>query len=131
VFAAQNESVDINAPVTEAQQRILTPEAGRFLVKLSNAFESRRRQLLDARRTRQQEIHDGMLPDFPAETAEIRAAAWKVAPTPADLMDRRVEITGPTDRKMIINALNSGARVFMADSEDSISPTWDNVLEGR
>jgi malate synthase len=131
VFATKYEPIGITGPVTETQQRILTPEAIRFLVKLSTAFESRRRQLLDARRTRQQEIHDGMLPDFPAGTAEIRRAAWKVAPIPADLMDRRVEITGPTDRKMIINALNSGAKVFMADFEDSNSPTWENILEGQ
>lgn len=131
MFATQYAPIGITGPVTEPQQRILTPEAVRFLVKLSTAFESRRRQLLEARRTRQQEIHDGIMPDFPAETAGIRRATWKVAPTPADLMDRRVEITGPTDRKMIINALNSGAKVFMADFEDSNSPTWENILEGQ
>jgi malate synthase len=87
--------------------------------------------LLRERRDRQQRIDDGELPDFPQETEEIRRANWKVAAPPADLLDRRVEITGPTDRKMIINALNSGANVFMADFEDSNSPTWKNMLEGQ
>ena len=131
MFATQQATVTINGLVTEPQQRILTPEATRFLVKLATAFEPRRRQLLEARRRRQQEIHSGVMLDFPAETAEIRRSSWKVAPVPADLMDRRVEITGPTDRKMIINALNSGARVFMADFEDSNSPTWGNILDGQ
>jgi malate synthase len=131
VFAPQSAPVRINGPVTASQQRILTPEAIQFLGRLSTAFEPRRRQLLEARRVRQQEIDGGILPDFPADTAEIRASEWKVAPIPADLMDRRVEITGPTDRKMIINALNSGAKVFMADFEDSNSPTWTNLLEGQ
>ena len=118
-------------PLTQAQEPILTPQAVRFLTKLSNLFEGRRQQLLAARRTRQQEIDLGLMPDFPSETAEIRKASWKVAPIPADLQDRRVEITGPTDRKMIINALNSGARVFMADFEDSNSPTWENITQGQ
>jgi malate synthase len=131
VFATQQEPAGITGPVTNSQPHILTPEAIQFLVKLSTTFESRRRQLLDARRARQLEIDNGVQPDFPAETAEIRGSQWKVAPAPADLMDRRVEITGPTDRKMIINARNSGARVFMADFEDSNSPTWENILEGQ
>jgi len=103
----------------------------RFLLKLSTQFESRRRRLLEARRERQERIDAGELPDFPKETEELRRANWKVAAPPADLTDRRVEITGPTDRKMIINALNSGASVFMADFEDSNSPTWKNMLEGQ
>ena len=131
MIAAPKETVRIVAPITDSQESVLTPEAVRFLVKLSTKFESRRRRLLEARRTRQQEIDNGWQPEFPPETAEIRRASWKVAPVPADLMDRRVEITGPTDRKMIINALNSGAKVFMADFEDSNSPTWQNVLEGQ
>jgi malate synthase len=131
VIAAQKEPVRITPPITDAQERILTPQAVRFLMKLSHAFEPRRRRLLEARRTRQHEIDDGKQPDFPLETAEIRKAPWKVAPIPADLQDRRVEITGPTDRKMIINALNSGARVFMADFEDSNSPTWENMVHGQ
>ncbi|HYW47153.1 MAG TPA: malate synthase A [Bryobacteraceae bacterium] len=131
MIAAQNQPVSIVPPMTEAQEPILSPQAVRFLVRLSNLFESRRRQLLETRRVRQAEIDNGRQPDFPAETADIRKARWKVAPIPADLMDRRVEITGPTDRKMIINALNSGAKVFMADFEDSNSPTWDNILQGQ
>ncbi|HEY2013178.1 MAG TPA: malate synthase A, partial [Bryobacteraceae bacterium] len=131
MFALKNEAFGITGPVTNAQERILTPEAIRFLMQLSTRFEPRRRQLLEARRKRQHEIDNGAHPDFPAETAEIRRSHWKVAPIPADLMDRRVEITGPTDRKMIINARNSGAKVFMADFEDSNSPTWENVLDGQ
>jgi malate synthase len=119
------------APPADSQQRVLTPEAIQFLVKLSASFESRRRSLLDARRTRQQAIDDGWQPDFLPETAEIRESSWKVAELPADLIDRRVEITGPTGRKMIINALNSGASVFMADFEDSNSPTWENMIDGQ
>jgi len=131
VTATQSEPVRITGPLTEAQRRILTPEAVRFLMKLSTLFEPRRRRLLEARRSRQHEIDNGRPPEFPAETAELRKSSWKVAETPADLLDRRVEITGPTDRKMIINALNSGAKVFMADFEDSNSPTWRNLLEGQ
>ena len=124
MFATQEKSIQITAPLTEAQESILTEEAIRFLSKLSSTFEPRRRQLLEARRNRQQEIDDGAMPEFLPATADIRNRDWKVAPIPADLMDRRVEITGPIDRKMIINALNSGANVFMADFEDSNSPTW-------
>jgi malate synthase len=131
VFATQQDSIGITGPVTNSQQQILTPEAIRFLAQLSSRFEARRRQLLEARRTRQMEIDNGLHPDFPAETAEIRRSPWKVAAPPADLLDRRVEITGPTDRKMIINARNSGAKVFMADFEDSNSPTWENILDGQ
>jgi malate synthase len=127
----QSDPVQITGTVPGAEDRILTPQAKRFLVKLSAQFELRRRQLLTARRLRQQQIDAGEMPDFPAETAEIREARWSVAEAPADLCDRRVEITGPTDRKMIINALNSGANVFMADFEDSNSPTWQNIIEGQ
>jgi malate synthase len=131
VIATQYEPLRITAPVTEAQQSILSPEAVAFLVKLARTFEPRRKQLLEARRVRQQELDNGIQPDFLRETAEIRKAHWKVAAPPADLNDRRVEITGPVERKMIINALNSGASVFMADFEDSNSPTWENVVEGQ
>ncbi len=131
MIAAKYEPVRITAPALDAEKSILTPQATRFLLKLAAAFEPRRRQLLEARRLRQEAINDGLRPDFPAETAEIRNASWKVAPLPADLLDRRVEITGPTSRKMVINALNSGASVFMADFEDSNSPTWKNMLEGQ
>jgi len=111
--------------------QILTPEASAFLTKLAREFEARRQQLLARRRARQQKIDTGQFPDFLPETAHIRQAEWTVAPIPHDLLDRRVEITGPVDRKMIINALNSGADVFMADFEDSNSPTWQNNLEGQ
>jgi malate synthase len=110
---------------------VLTPEASAFLNRLSRSFEARRQELLARRRTRQQQIDAGQLPDFLPETAQIRSQEWRVAPIPHDLLDRRVEITGPVDRKMIINALNSGANVFMADFEDSNSPTWQNNLEGQ
>ena len=116
---------------TDVEMQILTPEASAFLTKLAREFEARRQQLLARRRTRQQQIDAGQFPDFLPETAHIRQAEWTVAPIPHDLLDRRVEITGPVDRKMIINALNSGADVFMADFEDSNSPTWQNNLEGQ
>ena len=112
------------APLAEVESQILHPEARAFLIDLHRNFETRRQELLARRTLRQQELDAGKLPDFLAETAEIRGANWRVAPIPADLADRRVEITGPVDRKMIINALNSGANVFMADFEDSNSPTW-------
>jgi malate synthase len=115
----------------EIETQILTPEASSFLTKLSREFEARRQELLARRAARQQQIDAGQLPDFLPETARIREAEWTVAHIPHDLLDRRVEITGPVDRKMIINALNSGASVFMADFEDSNSPTWQNNLEGQ
>ncbi|MBM3774090.1 MAG: malate synthase A [Acidobacteria bacterium] len=117
--------------VARSYPEILTGEALRFLSGLSDQFDGRRRELLERRRARQAEIDGGRLPDFLPETAHIRASEWKVAPIPPDLVDRRVEITGPVERKMIINALNSGANVFMADFEDSNSPTWENNLEGQ
>jgi malate synthase len=116
---------------TAVETEILSPNARSFLTQLARRFESRRQQLMARRRERQQQIDAGIFPDFLPETAEIRAAEWKVAPIPPDLLDRRVEITGPVERKMIINAMNSGARVFMADFEDSNSPTWANNLEGQ
>src|SRR3974377_1355604 len=111
MIAAPDES--FQSTTGAARASTLTPEAVAFLTKLANRFETRRRQLLEARVARQREIDDGWRPDFPAETAEIRQATWTVALIPADLMDRRVEITGPTSRKMVINALNSVASVFM------------------
>ena len=131
MIAMQSDPVEINGPASGSENRILTPQAIRFLVKLATQFEPRRRRILEARNLRQQQIDAGELPDFPAETAEIRRSPWSVAQAPADLCDRRVEITGPTDRKMIIKALNSGANVFMADFEDSNSPTWRNMIEGQ
>src|SRR5258708_36473604 len=115
----------------EVETEILTSEASAFLKRLGGRFESRRQELLSRRRVRQQRIDGGEMPDFLPETATIREGDWTVAPIPHDLLDRRVEITGPVDRKMIINALNSGADVFMADFEDSNSPTWQNNLEGQ
>ena len=110
---------------------ILSPEAQAFLVELHRKFDARRMALLERRQVRQQEIDEGNLPDFLPDTREIRESAWTVAPIPADMQDRRTEITGPTDRKMVINALNSGAKMFMADFEDANSPTSGNVIEGQ
>ncbi len=103
----------------------------RLLVRLGSRYRERVDALLEARQTFQARLDAGAVPDFPAETADIRESDWKVAPIPEDLRDRRVEITGPVDRKMIINALNSGAKVFMADFEDSSTPTWDNMVDGQ
>jgi malate synthase len=116
---------------TDVETEILTPEAAMFLTRMARKFEARRQELLALRRVRQQQIDVGQLPDFLPETAIVRENEWRVAPIPYDLLDRRVEITGPVDRKMIINALNSGANVFMADFEDSNSPTWQNNIEGQ
>ena len=121
----------IHATTAERYGRILTPEALEFAVALHREFNPRRKQLLAARATRQQKLDSGVRPDFLAATRQVRETQWTVAPIPADLQDRRVEITGPVDRKMIINALNSGARVFMADFEDSTTPTWENLLDGQ
>src|SRR5246500_4869019 len=118
-------------PFSAVETEILTPEAREFLNSLARNFEKRRQELLARREVRQKQIDAGQLPDFLPETAHIRQAEWTVAPIPKDLLDRRVEITGPVDRKMIINALNSGASVFMADFEDSNSPTCQNKLEGQ
>jgi malate synthase len=118
-------------PIPNEYKDILSPEAVDFLVALQREFEGRRRELLEARTKRQREIDAGAFPDFLPETVSVRQSDWKVAPIPRDLVDRRVEITGPVDRKMVINALNSGAKVFMADFEDSNSPTWTNNLAGQ
>ncbi len=123
--------VRIDAPRHPGQDQVLTPEAVAFLADLHRGFNSRRLELLDARTERQKRIDAGERPDFLPQTKHIRESEWTVAPIPADLQDRRVEITGPAERKMIINALNSGASVFMADFEDSITPTWMNMIEGQ
>lgn len=123
--------VEISAPTHAEQERVLTPEALQFIVGLQRRFNSRRLELLAARAERQKRLDAGERPDFLKETAKIRESEWTVASIPADLQDRRVEITGPVDRKMIINALNSGAKVFMADFEDSNTPTWPNQIEGQ
>jgi malate synthase len=121
----------IHATTADRYDRVLTPEALAFVVALQREFNPRRKQLLAARVARQTRLDAGERPDFLAATRQIRETPWTVAPIPADLQDRRVEITGPVDRKMIINALNSGARVFMADFEDSTTPTWENLLDGQ
>ena len=118
-------------PERPAGEGVLTPEALRFLGELGERFSSRVAQLLRARELRQERLDAGELPDFLPETRSVREGDWRVGPIPTDLQDRRVEITGPTDRKMVINALNSGARVFMADCEDSLAPSWDNVIAGQ
>ncbi|MEJ8757285.1 malate synthase A [Pontibacter sp. H259] len=124
-------AIQIKARATDTCTDILTPAALEFLEMLHLKFDSRREELLQARVSRQKQIDAGVLPDFLAETETIRAGDWKVATIPDDLQLRRVEITGPVDRKMVINALNSGADVFMADFEDATSPKWENLLEGQ
>jgi len=119
------------APVGRAYEEILTPKALEFLAELTRSFGPRRKALLRRRASFRERIAAGILPDFLPETRALREADWKVAPPPKDLEDRRVEITGPVDRKMIINALNSGARVFMADFEDSHAPTWEGTIQGQ
>ena len=123
--------VEILGPRIERSAEVLTPLALQLLASLHRRFDARRLELLEARARRQRELDAGALPDFLPQTAEVRAGDWRVAPVPADLQDRRVEITGPVDRKMIINALNAPVRCFMADFEDSCSPTWDNIVRGQ
>src|SRR5690349_2021501 len=110
---------------------VLTQAALDCLAELHERFDSRRRELLEAREERQHRFDAGELPDFPKETLEIRASDWTVRSIPQDLLDRRVEITGPTNAKMLINALNSGAQAFMADFEDATSPVWDELVQGQ
>jgi malate synthase len=123
--------VELRAPVEGRDEEILSPDALAFVAELHRRFDVTRRELLAARVERQERIDAGELPDFLPQTREIRESDWRVAPVPADLQDRRVEITGPVDRKMVINALNSGARCFMADFEDANAPTWRNNLDGQ
>jgi malate synthase len=125
------EGVDIRGPVEGRARDILTPEALQYVAGLQREFDSTREELLRARVERQERLDAGELPDFLAETRSVREGDWKIAPIPHDLQDRRVEITGPTDRKMVINALNSGAKMFMADFEDANSPTWTNMVDGH
>ncbi len=127
----QVHGVEIRGPVKGRQHEILTAGSLEFVAELQRRFNARRVELLQARAARQERIEAGETPDFLAQTREIRDAAWQTAPPPPDLLDRRVEITGPVDRKMVINALNSGAQVFMADFEDANSPTWANNLDGH
>ena len=128
---ATDRGIEVRGPVSAEQSAVLSDAALEFVATLARRFDGRRRELLAARRQRQQEIVGGRMPDFLSETRQVREREWTVAPIPSDLQDRRVEITGPVDRKMIINALNSGARVYMADFEDAHSPTWGNTLEGQ
>ena len=125
------EKIELRAAPGPRQDEILSPEALAFLAKLHRRFNGRRLELLDHRAKRQKRFDAGELPDFLPETRAIREGDWKVAPIPADLTDRRVEITGPVDRKMIVNALNSGGKVFMADFEDATSPVFANLIEGQ
>jgi malate synthase len=123
--------VKIIAHISESYAEILTPEAVAFVVDLHRTFNGRRKELLDARHQRQKRLDAGEKPGFLDSTRQIRESPWSVEPLPADILDRRVEITGPVERKMIINALNSGAKVFMADFEDSSTPLWSNLIEGH
>ncbi len=123
--------VDVHGPAQAAYGQILTPEALDFVAALQRQFGSTRRSLLEARKRRQAAFDEGELPDFLPETDKVRSGDWRIGELPADLLDRRVEITGPTDRKMLINALNSGAKVFMADFEDANAPTWENLFGGQ
>ena len=125
------EGIEIKGPITPEFAEILTPEALGFVATLERAFSGRREELLQRRIQRQAEIDAGKMPDFLPETEQVRRGTWTIAPVPRDLQDRRVEITGPAERKMIINALNSGAKVFMADFEDSLSPTWEGTIQGQ
>ena len=123
--------LEVRGPLNPGYAEILTPDACRFLAGLLEKFSARRTELLARRVVRQHEIDAGRLPDFLPETAHLRGGDWRVAPIPLDLLDRRTEITGPVDRKMAINALNSGAQCWMADFEDANSPTWENVMDGQ
>ncbi len=126
-----NQGVLIRGAMKPGYEKVLTPEAIEFAVELEREFGAERRRLLSRRAETQRRLDAGRKPDFLAETKAIRDGDWRVAPIPPDLQDRRVEITGPTDRKMVINALNCGANVFMADFEDANTPTWNNLIEGQ
>lgn len=129
--AAANDQLLVGGPLSGRAEQILSPGALAFLLALHKNFEPRRQQLLQARKARQARLDAGEALDFPQETRAIRESEWTVAPIPADLRDRRVEITGPAERKMMINALNSGAKVFMADLEDSMTPSWPNLMDAQ
>ncbi|KAF9317738.1 hypothetical protein BG003_000417, partial [Podila horticola] len=131
-FDSKVPGLTILAKVTPAQAEILTPEALQFVATLHRTYEPTRQLLLQRRQQRQVELDNGHLPDFLPETRNIREdATWRAAKPAPGLQDRRVEITGPVDRKMVINALNSGAATFMADFEDSNAPTWENNINGQ
>ena len=130
-MTTQVQGVEVIGPAVPGSERVLTPEALAFVADLHRRFNPTREALLAARVQRQRRIDAGDMPDFRTDTEHIRAGDWRVAPAPADLDDRRAEITGPAEPKMMINALNSGARVFMADLEDALSPSWPNVIGGQ
>ena len=123
--------IEVSGRITPEFAQILTPEAMAFVARLQRAFGGRRDELLARRGARQAAFDAGKLPDFLPETRSVREGDWTCAPYGADIADRRVEITGPVDRKMIVNALNSGANVFMADFEDANTPRWDNNVQGH
>jgi len=125
------EGVEFTAPIPDEFAEILTPEAVAFVATLSREFGGRVEEILQKRAERQERIDAGEMPDFLPETREVREGDWKIAPVPEDLQDRRVELTGPPDRKMTINALNSGSATWMADFEDANCPTWHNMLESQ
>src|SRR3954452_6320260 len=124
-------TAEVQAPVGDRIEEVLTPDALELVASLHHELDETRRQLLARREERQAELDSGGSLGFLEETKEIREGDWTIAPEPDALADRRVEITGPTSRKMVINALNSGAKGFMADFEDSTSPTWDNMADGQ
>ncbi|NRD77704.1 malate synthase A [Bacillus sp. BRMEA1] len=130
-MSTQTRGIEVVGALRAQYDEILTPEALQFIEELERNFGTRRVELLQSRKIRQEEINNGKLPDFLPETKHIRNSEWTIAPLPQDLQDRRVEITGPTDRKMVINAMNSGAKLFMADFEDATSPKWENIVEGQ
>jgi len=123
--------VRVSPSTIAGSEKILTQEAINFVAELDQKFHETRDQLLAARKARRIELSKGGSLNFLESTKAVREGSWKVAPAPADLLDRRVEITGPTDPKMAINALNSGARVWLADLEDSNTPHWTNVVQGQ
>jgi malate synthase len=123
--------VVVTGPMRSRFNEIITPAALDFLAGLHRKFDKRRRELMQRRADRQHRFDAGELPDFLPDTKAIREQGWKIGPVPKDLRDRRVEITGPVDRKMVVNALNSGAQVYMADFEDACSPSWENLVEGQ
>lgn len=126
------DGIEVLGPMNEEFSSILTPEALKFVKVLSKGLSEMRRMLLQRREERQRQIDSGILPDFLPGSETLSQVGWKIGSVPADLRRRKVEITGPAgDRKMVINALNSGADVYMADFEDSLSPTWHEVLQGR
>ena len=124
-------NIQLAGPMESGYEDVLSPEALEFLAALEHEFGPRRLALLDARRKRRAALREGGRLDFPEDTEAVRTGEWSVAPVPSDLQQRWVEITGPTDRKMMINALNSGADGFMADHEDANTPTWHNMVTGQ